>query len=155
MRVVLQRVKRARVLVRGEERAAIETGVLLLAGFSGEVTSELPQSPEWGKLVGKIPGLRIFPDENGRSNLSLRDVGGEILVVPQFTLFADCRKGRRPSFVDSADPETAKGLFLELVRELERLCPGRVFQGIFGAEMDLEFCNWGPVTICLDRRDFA
>ncbi len=155
MRVVLQRVKRARVLIREEERAAIGTGVLLLAGFSSEVTSELPRSAEWDKLVGKIPELRIFPDQNGRSNQSLRDVAGEILAVPQFTLFADCRKGRRPSFTGSADPETAEKLFGDLVRELKGMYPGGVAQGIFGEEMELDFVNWGPVTICLDRRDFG
>ncbi len=155
MRIVLQRVKRARVLVRGEERAAIGTGVLLLAGFSWEASSELPRSPQWGKIVGKVPELRIFPDQEGRSNLSLRDVEGEILAVPQFTLFADCRKGRRPSFTGAADPEIAQVLFGELVRKLEGMCPGRVAQGIFGEEMDLDFVNWGPVTICLDLRDFT
>jgi D-tyrosyl-tRNA(Tyr) deacylase len=155
MRLVLQRVKRARVLVRGERRAEIGTGVMLLAGFSREATSGLPQSPEWGKLVGKVPELRIFPDEGGRSNLSLRDVGGEILAVPQFTLFADCRRGRRPSFTGAAEPATAEMLFRELVREMEGMCPGRVAQGSFGEEMDLDFVNWGPVTICLDRRDFV
>jgi len=155
MRIVLQRVKRARVLVRSQERAGIGTGVMLLVGFSGEVTRALPDSAEWRKIVGKIPELRIFPDQEGRSNLSLRDVDGEILVVPQFTLFADCRKGRRPSFVGSAEPDTAKALFGELVRELEEMCPGRTAQGIFGEEMDVDFVNWGPVTICLDRRDFV
>lgn len=155
MRVVLQRVKRARVLVREEERAAIGIGVLLLAGFSSEATPELPRSAEWGKLVGKIPELRIFPDQNGRSNLSLRDVGGEILAVPQFTLFADCRKGRRPSFTGSADPEIAEKLFGDLVRELEGMYHGKVARGIFGEEMELDFVNWGPVTIFLDRRDFG
>jgi D-tyrosyl-tRNA(Tyr) deacylase len=155
MRVVLQRVKRARVLVRCEERAAIGTGVMLLAGFSGEATADLPHTPEWRKLVDKIPVLRIFPDEKGRSNLSLLDVEGEVLVVPQFTLFADCRKGRRPSFVNSAAPDVAQALFGELVRELEQVCPGRIAQGIFGEEMDLDLVNWGPMTICLDRRDFA
>ena len=155
MRVVLQRVKRARVLVGGQQRAAIGTGVMLLAGFSNEASADLPQSREWRRIVTKIPELRIFPDENGRSNLSLREVDGEALIVPQFTLFADCRKGRRPSFAGSADPAVAQALFNELARKLEELCPGRTARGIFGEEMDVDFVNWGPVTICLDRRDFV
>ncbi len=154
MRVLLQRVKWGKVLVQGEEVSGIGTGSLLLVGFSSEVSKDFAGSKEWNKLVHKLPELRIFPDEQGRSNLSLQDIRGEMLVVPQFTLFADCRKGKRPSFVQTADPETAEVLFRELVRELETLCPGRVGQGVFGAEMELEFCNWGPVTICLDRRDW-
>ena len=154
MRVVLQRVKWAEVRVEGEAVAGIGTGILLLAGFSSGVDREFSSSRQWSKLVAKLPDLRIFPDSQGRSNLSLRDVEGEILAVPQFTLYADCRKGRRPSFVEAADPEIATGLFQDLVQELKEMCPGRVGQGSFGAEMELSLCNWGPFTLCLDSRDF-
>ncbi len=154
MRLVIQRVKWAAVQCSDLQMAEIGQGLLILAGFGGQDDQDLPDSAAWNKIVLKIPDLRIFPDNQGRSNLSLHDIQGQILLVSQFTLFADCRKGRRPSFTRAADPEVAHSLYDRLYAQLQQLVPHRVQQGIFGADMDLTFCNWGPVTIILDSADF-
>jgi D-tyrosyl-tRNA(Tyr) deacylase len=155
MRIVLQRVRESAVAVNGKTEASIGTGLLLLAGFSLRDGPELPETPGWRKTIEKIPGLRIFPDQEGKSNLGLADVDGEILVVSQFTLYADCRKGRRPSFSGAAPADVAGTLFERLVRDLAQLLPHRVKSGVFGAEMDVRLVNWGPVTIILDSEAFA
>lgn len=154
MRLVLQRVKRARVTVSESTVASIGTGILLLAGFGSKDDSGMWQRPSWKKIITKVVGLRIFPDREDRMNLSLQDVGGEILAVSQFTLYADCGRGRRPSFTTAAPPKLARELFHRLVFDLENMCPGRVRQGVFGAAMDVDFCNWGPVTLVMDSGDF-
>lgn len=146
MRVVLQRVKRASVTVEGETVASIGEGLLLLVGVGRE---DGEAEAEW--LAGKIAGLRIFGDEEGKMNLSVRDVGGEVLAVSQFTLLADTRKGNRPSFIRAADPEKAEPLFGYFCERLRKAGVGSVKTGVFGAVMDVELVNAGPVTIVLDR----
>ncbi len=146
MRVVLQRVSAASVAVGGEVLGEIEAGLLLLVGFTGGDTRE---DLEW--MARKVVSLRVFNDADGKMNLSLEDVAGDLLVVSQFTLYGDVRKGRRPSFVHAADPELAVPLyerFLELLREA---APGKVADGEFGAMMDVELVNSGPVTLVLER----
>ncbi|MFW6243867.1 MAG: D-aminoacyl-tRNA deacylase [Desulfovibrionales bacterium] len=154
MRLVLQRVKWARVTVDARTAASIGRGILLLAGFGLEDDTGMWKSTIWKKIITKVVGLRIFPDQEDRMNLSLQDLGGEILAVSQFTLYADCGKGRRPSFTAAAPPKLAEDLFHRLVSDLEKVCPGRVRQGVFGAAMDVDFCNWGPVTLVMESGDF-
>ncbi len=146
MRVVLQRVSSARVRIDGETVGSVGNGMLLLVGFTqGEDEADL----EW--MADKVVGLRIFNDEEGKMNLSLHDVSGEVLVVSQFTLYGDTRKGRRPSFVKAASPETAVPLYERFVALLEERAPGTVATGEFGAMMDVELVNDGPVTLVLER----
>ena len=105
-------------------------------------------------MLGKVLDLRVFPDAAGRLNRSLRETGGGILLVSQFTLYADTRRGRRPSFSDAAPPDVARLLYDRLATELSRVCPGPFGQGVFGAEMLLDFVNWGPVTLLLDSSTY-
>jgi D-tyrosyl-tRNA(Tyr) deacylase len=154
MRLLLQRVKWAKVEVRQEEVARIDSGLLLLSGFSLRDPQDLPATKAWSKMLDKIPGLRIFPDQDGKSNLNLEDIQGQVLLISQFTLFAECKKGRRPSFSQAAQPELASWLQQKLYQDLDQLLPNRVQQGIFGAEMDVSYCNWGPMSIMLDSEDF-
>ena len=146
MRIVLQRVKRASVTVGSEKISEIGAGLLLLVGVAqrdGETEAD------W--LAGKVAGLRIMGDEDGKMNLSVKDVGGEILAVSQFTLLADTRKGKRPSFVGSAPPEQAEPLFDHFCERLREAGVGSVKTGTFGAMMDVALVNDGPVTIVLER----
>ena len=145
MRVVLQRVSRAEVTVSGETVGQIGTGFLVLVGFTtGDGDSQL----KW--MADKILGLRLFADHDGKMNLDLTQVGGALLVVSQFTLYADARKGRRPSFVDAAAPEDATALYEKFVATLK--AQGVLVEtGSFGAKMDVDLVNDGPVTLVLDR----
>lgn len=145
MRVVLQRVSRARVTVDGRVTGEIGRGLLLLAGFTDGDTDE---ALAW--MADKVVELRIFPDDEGKMNRSVRDVGGGLLVVSQFTLYGDTRKGRRPSFVDAARPEVAIPLYERFV-DLLRATGLPVGTGEFGAMMDVELLNEGPVTLILER----
>ncbi|MFP4213477.1 MAG: D-aminoacyl-tRNA deacylase [Desulfohalobiaceae bacterium] len=154
MRLLLQRVKWAKVEVGSQEKAQIGPGLLILAGFSALDQKDLPLSKAWSKILDKIPGLRIFPDQEGKSNLDLHDLQGQILLVSQFTLFADCSKGRRPSFIRAAPADLARQLQQSLFQDLANRVPSRVQQGVFGAEMDVSYCNWGPMSIILDSQDF-
>jgi D-tyrosyl-tRNA(Tyr) deacylase len=145
MRIVLQRVSRAKVTVDGRVTGEIGRGLLLLAGFTDGDTEE---ALAW--MVKKVVQLRIFPDEEGKMNRSVEDADGAILVVSQFTLYGDARKGNRPSFIDAARPEVAIPLyerFVALLREAGR----PVATGEFGAMMDVELVNDGPVTLILER----
>ena len=145
MRVLLQRVSRAEVRVDGAVVGSVGRGHLLLVGIrEGDGLAEL----EW--MADKVLGLRVFPDEEGRMNRSLQDVGGSLLVVSQFTLYGDTRKGRRPSFVDAADPDVAVPLYEQLV-EILREKGVHVETGVFGAMMEVELVNDGPVTLMLER----
>jgi len=145
MRVVLQRVSRAAVRVAGRETGAIERGFCLLVGFTH---TDTPAEAEW--MAEKVTGLRLFTDPEGKMNLGLEEVAGAVLVVSQFTLYGDARKGRRPSFVDAARPEVAIPLYQRFIAAL-RIRGLRVETGEFGAMMDLEIHNDGPVTLVLER----
>lgn len=146
MRVVLQRVSEARVRVDGRTVGEIGGGLLLLAGFHATDTVD---DLRW--MASKVIQLRIFADDEGRMNRSLAEVGGEVLVVSQFTLYGDARKGNRPSFVEAAPPDRAIPLYEAFVEELRARVPGRVATGIFGAMMEVGLVNDGPVTLVLER----
>jgi len=152
MRVIIQRVKGAQVKVEGRCISSIDKGLLLLVGFSKKDT-ELIKTPVWMKIIKKIPQLRIFPDKEGKFNLSLLDIDGEILVVSQFTLYGDMKKGRRPSFAEAAPGEVAEELYNKFVEDLKSILPDKVKQGIFGENMEIHLCNFGPVTLILDSDD--
>jgi D-tyrosyl-tRNA(Tyr) deacylase len=144
VRLVLQRVSRAAVRVRGDTVAEIGPGLLVLVGVGrGDGSSQAEA------LAAKVHAMRIFEDGEGKMNLALADVGGEVLVVPQFTLYADTRRGRRPSWVDAAAPEEAAGLVEAFALALERL-GGPVRRGPFREHMEVELVNDGPVTILLE-----
>ena len=146
MRVVLQRVSSAEVRVRGQVVGSCGPGHMLLVGFTdGDEVADV----EW--MAEKVVGLRVFPDDDGRMNRSLLDVEGDLLVVSQFTLYGDTRKGKRPSFVRAAHPDIAVPLYERFVAELLTRCPGRVETGEFGAAMEVELVNDGPVTLVLER----
>jgi D-tyrosyl-tRNA(Tyr) deacylase len=144
MRVVIQRVKSASVMVEGERISEIRQGLLIFLGVAQEDTSN-----DVDYLANKIANLRIFEDKAGRMNRSLLESGGEILVVSQFTLYGDCRKGRRPSFIAAAPPEKGKTLYQEFIEAIAKMGVP-VKTGIFQAMMDVELINDGPVTIMLD-----
>lgn len=146
MRAVVQRVSRASVTVDGKVVGAIDKGFLVLLGVGTGDTRE-----DVSYLSGKIAGLRVFEDPDGKMNLALGDVGGAMLVVSQFTLYGDCRKGRRPSFVESAPPEVANELYEAFVADV-RAAGIEVATGRFRAHMDVELVNDGPVTLMLDSR---
>jgi D-tyrosyl-tRNA(Tyr) deacylase len=146
VRVVLQRVSRARVTVEGRVTGEIGVGLLLLVGFTeGDDEAGL----DW--MADKIVGLRVFNDPEGKMNLSLGDVEGGLLVVSQFTLYGDTRKGRRPSFVHAAPPPVAIPLYERFLEVLARRSGTLVQSGEFGAMMDVELVNDGPVTLVLER----
>lgn len=145
MRVVLQRVAHARVEVDGAEVGAIGRGYLLLVGI-GRDTDDADVT----KLAAKVVNLRLFPDEAGTMNRSLADVQGQVLVVSQFTLYGDTRKGRRPSWAGAAEPAVAVGRVETFAQTLEALGVSKVARGVFGADMKIELLNDGPVTLILD-----
>ncbi|MFA7687528.1 MAG: D-aminoacyl-tRNA deacylase [Moheibacter sp.] len=148
MRVVLQRVKYAKVSVAGKTIGEIEKGLLVLAGFEENDSRE---DFEW--MAHKIIQLRIFNDENGVMNLSAQDVGGDLLVVSQFTLHASTKKGNRPSYIRSSPPHLAKNQYVEFVKVLQNKYISHVRTGEFGADMKVELLNDGPVTICIDSKN--
>ena len=148
MRAVVTRVKNASVVIGGQVNGQIGTGFLVLLGVGPNDTEAAAD-----KLADKICNLRVFEDENEKMNLNLEQVGGSLLVVSQFTLYADCRKGRRPSFSNAAAPEPARALFAEFVNFVDENVSCRVASGIFGADMRVRLCNWGPVTILLDSEE--
>ncbi|MBN1900360.1 D-tyrosyl-tRNA(Tyr) deacylase [Candidatus Sumerlaeota bacterium] len=147
MRIVLQRVSKASVRVEEKTTGQIDRGFLVLAGIAQDDSEE-----DYRFIAEKIVNLRVFEDDGGKMNRSLLDVGGALLVVSQFTLFADCRKGRRPSFIEAAPPQKASvdfDLFVNILRQYGV----KVETGIFGAMMDVELINDGPVTIILDSKE--
>lgn len=144
MKFVIQRVTEASVTIDGEVTGAIKQGYLVLIGVGKNDTKA-----DADKLVKKMIGLRIFADENGKTNLSLKDVGGALLLVSQFTLYANCTKGNRPSFVDAGDPDQAMELYQYIVDQCRQQVPS-VETGQFGAEMKVSLCNDGPFTIILE-----
>jgi D-tyrosyl-tRNA(Tyr) deacylase len=145
VRIVVQRVSRAEVRISGRVTGRIEQGLLLLVGFKADDSEDVL---EW--MADKVVGLRIFSDEDGKMNRSLDETGGGLLVVSQFTLYGDARKGRRPSFIDAAPPPIAIPLY-ERFLSLLRQRVASVQTGEFGAMMDVELVNDGPVTLLLER----
>lgn len=144
MRIVLQRVARASVTVDSRVTGQIATGLLLLVGIHRD-----DRESDAEQLASKCAELRVFPDEDGKMNRSVMDVSGGVLVVSQFTLFGDCRKGRRPSYSDAAPPDKARTLYEYFVESLRRRVP-QVATGIFAADMKVELVNDGPVTLILE-----
>ena len=147
MKFVIQRVSQASVEVDGKIIGAIDQGFMVLVGVCQEDTKEIAD-----KMIHKMTGLRIFADAEGKTNLALKDVGGKLLLVSQFTLYANCKKGFRPSFLDAGDPAHAEALYDYIVTE----CRNREFEvetGSFGADMKVSLVNDGPFTIVLDSRD--
>ena len=150
MKVVIQRVTRASVTVDGAVTGAIEKGFLVLVGIAPEDNEAVLRT-----VAEKVVGLRIFEDSDEKMNLSLKDVGGRMLAVSQFTLYADCRKGKRPSFAAAAGGQLAKELYERFVAICEELLEDKVETGIFAADMKVELLNDGPVTIIIDSNDLA
>lgn len=146
MRVVIQRVKNASVEINNKVNGKINTGFLVLLGIASTDTKQ-----DVDYLVKKVVNLRVFSDENDKMNLSLKDVNGELLIVSQFTLYANCKEGNRPSFVEAAKPDVAIPLYEYFVSECKKIIPV-VETGIFGADMKVDLLNDGPVTIIMDSK---
>ncbi len=144
MKFLVQRVKEASVTVEEKVTGKINKGFLVLIGVCNEDTEEVAD-----KMLKKLLGLRIFEDENGKTNLSLADVEGELLLVSQFTLYADCKKGNRPSFIKAGKPEHANQLYEYIITKAKETVP-TVETGIFGADMRVSLVNDGPFTVILD-----
>ena len=149
MRFVIQRVQHAECVVDGKTTGAIGKGFLVLIGISDTDTEEIAD-----RMLKKMTGLRIFEDQEGKTNLSLQDVGGELLLISQFTLYADCRKGNRPSFIRAGKPEHADPLYEYMLKSCAAMLPGvKVERGIFGADMKITLLNDGPFTVILDSEE--
>jgi D-tyrosyl-tRNA(Tyr) deacylase len=149
MRFLIQRVTHASCTVDSCIIGQIETGFLVLIGISNEDTVEVAD-----KMVKKLLGLRIFEDAQGKTNLSLKDVNGGLLLISQFTLYADCKKGNRPSFIGAGKPDFAKKMYEHIVASCKNQLP-EVAQGIFGADMKISLLNDGPFTILLDSDEIC
>ena len=146
MRLVIQRVLHAEVLVDGNTIGKIGKGLLVFVGAGQDDTKEIAD-----KYLRKLLGLRIFEDENGKTNLSLKDVDGELLIVSQFTLYANCKKGNRPSFIEAGEPHMAEALYEYMIDEAKKSVPV-VEHGEFGADMKVSLLNDGPFTVILDEK---
>ena len=146
MRLVIQRVLHAEVQVDGNTIGKIGKGLLVFVGAGQDDTKEIAD-----KYLRKLLGLRIFEDENGKTNLSLKDVDGELLIVSQFTLYANCKKGNRPSFIEAGEPHKAEALYEYMIEEAKKSVPV-VEHGEFGADMKVSLLNDGPFTIILDEK---
>lgn len=149
MKFVIQRVTQASVSVNQEVIGSIKQGFLVLIGIAENDTTEIAD-----KLVNKLVGLRIFEDENGKTNLSLKDIQGELLLISQFTLYADCKKGNRPSFIKAGKPELANQLYEYIIESCKKEFP-IVQTGEFGADMKVSLLNDGPFTIILDSAEIC
>ena len=148
MKFVIQKVTHASVTVEGQIIGKIGKGFLVLIGIAENDTQEIAD-----KMIKKLLGLRIFEDENGKTNLSLRDVNGQLLLVSQFTLYADCRKGNRPSFTKAGNPKLANELYEYIIAQCREQFP--VETGSFGADMKVQLLNDGPFTIILDSAELC
>lgn len=144
MKFVIQRVTEASVAVAGNRIGSIQKGLMVLIGVSNEDTTEIAD-----RMIKKLIGLRIFDDAEGKTNLSLKDVNGQLLLISQFTLYADCKKGNRPSFINAGAPNLANELYEYIIAECQKEVPV-VQRGEFGADMKVSLCNDGPFTIVLD-----
>lgn len=149
MRFVIQRVKHASVTIDGNISGKIEKGFLVLIGVAETDTKEMAD-----KMIKKMLGLRIFEDEQGKTNLSLADVDGELLLVSQFTLYADCKKGNRPSFIKAGKPDMANEMYEYIIAKCKETMQ-KVQTGVFGADMKVELLNDGPFTILLDSDEIC
>lgn len=149
MRFLIQRVNKAEVTIEGRTAGAIEEGLCVLVGVSNTDTREIAD-----KMIRKLANMRIFEDENGKTNLSLQEVSGELLLVSQFTLYADCKKGNRPSFTKAGSQELAESLYQYIISECQSLIPV-VETGSFGAYMKVSLLNDGPFTILLDSEEIC
>ena len=147
MRFVIQRVKHASVTVEGEVLGQINKGFLVFIGICEEDNEQIAD-----KMIKKLIGLRIFEDENGKTNLDLHSVDGQLLLISQFTLYADCKKGNRPSFIKAGKPEMANNLYEYIIKECKKQIK-RTERGEFGADMKVELLNDGPFTILLDSNE--
>lgn len=147
MKFVIQRVQHASCTVDGEVTGRIDKGFLVLIGVAETDTKETAD-----KMIKKLIGMRIFEDDNGRTNLSLSDVDGRLLLISQFTLYADCKKGNRPSFIKAGNPVMASELYEYIIKECGKSVPD-IQRGIFGADMRIELLNDGPFTIVLDSEE--
>ena len=147
MKFVIQRVTHAEVAVEGEVIGKIGKGFMVLIGVAQDDTRVIAD-----KMVKKLTGLRIFEDENGKTNLALKDVDGELLLISPFTLYANCRKGNRPSFIEAGAPDEANKLYEYIISEASKQVPV-VEHGIFGADMKVSLINDGPFTIVLDSKE--
>jgi D-tyrosyl-tRNA(Tyr) deacylase len=147
MRVVIQRVSEASILANGISRGAIGTGLLVLLGIEH---SDTKQDVDW--LVRKIVAMRIFSDVDGKMNLSVSDINGDVAIVSQFTLFASTKKGNRPGFTNAASPDIAIPLYVYFLQQMEVVLGKQVKSGVFGADMKIHLVNDGPVTILIDSR---
>lgn len=148
MKLVIQRVTEASVKVEGDVVGKIGRGFMVLVGIGADDTKEIAD-----RYIEKMVKMRIFEDENGKTNLSLADVDGQILMISQFTLYANCRKGNRPSFIDAGGPDMAEALYEYMLEKTKQYVPV-VEKGIFGAEMEVSLINDGPFTIVLDEHLF-
>lgn len=148
MRLVIQRVNHASVIVDNKVTGEIQKGYLVLLGIGQGDTTQMID-----RYIEKLVKLRIFPDDNDKINLSIQDVGGEILVVSQFTLYADCKKGNRPGFSQAAAPKLAQELYEYFLMKCRQVL-GNVQSGVFGADMKVQLENDGPFTLCWDSRDW-
>ncbi len=149
MKFVIQRVRNAKVTIEGNVSGKIDKGFLVLIGVAENDTKDIAD-----KMIKKMLGLRIFEDEQGKTNLSLADVDGELLLVSQFTLYADCKKGNRPSFVKAGKPQMASDMYQYIIDRCKEL-QGDVQTGEFGADMKVELLNDGPFTIILDSDEIC
>lgn len=147
MRFLIQRVNNSEVSVDNKSTGKINNGLLVFIGISNEDTEEIAD-----RMVKKLIGLRIFEDEKGKTNLDIKSVNGELLLISQFTLYADCRKGNRPSFVNAGTPDRANTLYEYIIRKCKEEIPV-VEKGIFGADMTVSISNQGPFTIWLDSNE--
>ncbi len=147
MKFVIQRVTKASVTIEGEVRGKIDKGFLVLIGVGQEDDEAIAD-----KMVKKLIGIRIFEDENGKTNLALKDVGGQLLLISQFTLYADCKKGNRPSFIKAGMPQRANELYHYIIQKCKEEIPV-VEKGEFGADMKVELLNDGPFTVILDSEE--
>ena len=148
MKAVIQRVSKASVSVKTEKVSEITTGLLILLGI---VANDTTEDIDW--LASKIANLRIFSDENGVMNLSLKEINGDAIIVSQFTLHAKTKKGNRPSYIQAANPEIARPLYEQFIAKFEEIISKKVGTGKFGEMMEIELLNYGPVTIIIDTKN--
>jgi D-tyrosyl-tRNA(Tyr) deacylase len=146
MKIIVQRVITASVNINGKLHSEIQNGLLALVGISDDDNTE---TIDW--ITNKLVNLRVFNDADGKMNLSVKDINGEILLIPNFTIYGDTKKGYRPSFVSSAKPDISKPIYNEIVNKISSLLPKRVGSGVFGADMKVNLINDGPVTIIIEK----